>query len=162
MGKIALLSMRLPIQIHKLQYQFSFDYRYDSVQTSSPLLVPNFLSSLSTPSPPSRLSWLEGVGCGLSYLHELSPPIIHRDLTATNVLLTSYLVAKVSDVGNSKILELEPDQHARTMTKQPGTPIYMAPEAMSERHRYGTPLDIFSFGCLALFTLIQVGGAAEL
>lgn len=41
---------------------------------------------------------------GLSYLHGLDPPLIHRDLTSNNVLLTDDLHAKIADFGTSKFL----------------------------------------------------------
>ena len=97
-----------------------------------------------------KVSCLEDVCKGLDYLHQRDHPIIHRDLTARNVLLTSSLSAKISDMGNSRIV---PNRLAWTLSQQPGTLVYMPPEANS---RYGPPLDIFSFGHLALYTLIQV------
>jgi serine/threonine protein kinase len=101
-----------------------------------------------------KRSVLEDVASGLLYLHDRPSPVIHRDLTAKNVLLTSSLVAKITDMGNSCIID--PGQMARTLSKLPGTLVYMPPEAMDDRHRYGPAMDIFSFGHLALFTLIQV------
>ena len=91
---------------------------------------------------------------GLLYLHSQSPPIIHRDLTARNVLLNSALVAKITDLGVARIVNLQPDQLA-TMTQGPGNIVYMPPEAMGEHTQYNTSLDIFSFGNVALFTLTQ-------
>ena len=38
----------------------------------------------------------------------------------------------------------------------PGTLVYMPPEALGSTQRYGPPLDMFSFGHLALFAAIQV------
>ena len=104
---------------------------------------------------PLKLSFLEGVCKGLDYLHTREPSVVHRDLTAKNVLLSSSLVAKISDMGNSRIVNMRPSQLA-TLSKLPGTQVYMPPEAISEDHRYGPSLDIFSFGHLALFTLSQV------
>ena len=104
---------------------------------------------------PLLLSFLEGISNGLDYLHCRQPSVIHRDLTATNVLLSSSLVAKICDMGNSRIVDMSPGQLA-TLSKLPGTQVYMPPEAVSEDHRYGPSLDIFSFGHLALYTLIQV------
>ena len=72
------------------------------------------------------------------------------------MLLTSYFVAKITDLGNSRIVNLQPGQLARTLSRLPGTLVYMPPEALSSSSRYGPSLDIFSFGHLALFTLIQV------
>ena len=101
-------------------------------------------------------SVLEDVASGLVYLHKRTPPVIHRDLTAKNVLLTSSLVAKITDMGNSRITDMRPGQMARTFSKYPGTLQYMPPEAIDETHRYGLALDIFSFGHLALYTITQV------
>ena len=101
-------------------------------------------------------SMLEDVARGLLYLHKNTPQIIHRDLTAKNVLLTSSLVAKITDFGNSRIVNLQPGQLARTLSQYPGTLAYMPPEALSANARYGPSLDVFSFGHLALFTLNQV------
>ena len=101
-------------------------------------------------------SVLEDIACGLLYLHSMQPPVIHRDLTSKNILLTSSLVAKITDMGNSRIVNMRPGQMARTLSKYPGTLVYMPPEAQDDRHCYGPSLDIFSFGHLALYTLTQV------
>ena len=101
-----------------------------------------------------KCSILENVASGLLYLHKRNPPVIHRDLTSRNVLLTSSLAAKITDMGNSCIMR--PGQMVRTLSKLPGTLVYMPPEAQDDTHRYGAYLDIFSFGHLALFTVIQV------
>ena len=109
-----------------------------------------------------KRSVLEDVASGLVYLHKRMLPVIHRDLTAKNVLLTSFLVAKITDMGNSRIVDMRPGQMARTLSKLPGTLVYMPPEALGETHRYGPSLDIFSFGHLALYTLIQVSATCQL
>ena len=103
-----------------------------------------------------KRSVLEDVASGLLYLHNRPSPVIHRDLTARNVLLTSSLVAKISDMGNSRIIDTRPGQMARRLSALPGTLVYMPPEALDDRHRYGPSMDIFSFGHLALFTITQV------
>ena len=103
-----------------------------------------------------KRSMLHDIARGLLYLHNHKPQIIHRDLTAKNVLLTSSLVAKVTDFGNSRIVNLQPGQLAQTLSRLPGTLVYMPPEALTSTSRYGPSLDVFSFGHLALFTLTQV------
>ncbi|CAI8020223.1 MDIS1-interacting receptor like kinase 1 [Geodia barretti] len=113
-------------------------------------------------------SILHNVGCGLAYLHERSPPVIHRDLSARNVLLNSGMVAKIADLGVARIVPRM--RAAATMTKGPGAIIYMPPEAMEDKPegeekndtqeeeskaKYDASIDIFSFGVVAIFTLCQ-------
>jgi len=105
---------------------------------------------------PIKVSILTDTCKGLNYLHSEDSPVIHRDLTARNVLLTSSLMAKITDLGNSRIVDLKPGQLAMTLTKTPGTAVYMAPEALGDSNKYGTALDVFSFGHFSLYTLIQV------
>ncbi len=103
-----------------------------------------------------KMSILTDVCRGLVYLHGRQPPVIHRDLTSKNVLLNSAMRAKITDMGNSRIIDLMPNEVSKTLTQVPGTLVYMPPEAFGPRSRYGPSLDIFSLGHLALYTLIQV------
>ena len=113
----------------------------------------------NTPNIPlaQKCSILQDVARGLDYLHSRSPAVIHRDLTARNVLLNSVMVAKITDMGNARIVNFQPGESAKTMTKGvPGTAVYMPPEAFDDPPKYGPKLDMFSFGHLALFTMTQV------
>ena len=103
-----------------------------------------------------RLSILVDVSKGLVYLHSRSPPLIHRDLTAKNVLLTSNGVGKISDFGMAKIIELPSLSKSISHTKNPGNTFYMPPETSADSHAmYSTPIDVFSFGVVALFAGTQ-------
>ena len=104
-----------------------------------------------------KISILLDTASGLKYLHSHTPAIIHRDLTAKNVLLDSQLRAKIADFGNSRIMELHYDSSSESMTNVPGTLNYMPPEAAGMSVVYGPSLDVFSFGHLSLFTVIQSG-----
>ena len=94
-------------------------------------------------------SILHDVSLGLCYLHNHTPSIIHRDLSANNILLDSSLKAKISDLGVARILNLTPLQVSR-MTQTPGTPTYMPPEVMIANPRYNKSVDMFSYGILMI------------
>ena len=101
-----------------------------------------------------KCSILCDIGQGLGFLHSRTPPIIHRDLSARNVLLTAGMAAKIADLGMACIIPAL--RRAATMTKAPGASIYMPPEALEEESKYDVTIDVFSFGILALFTLSQI------
>ena len=100
-----------------------------------------------------KRSILADVAKGLTYLHSRKPVVIHRDLSATNVLLDSSMHAKISDLGNARIIDFCSTQR---MSSIPGAAVYMPPEAISENCQYGPRLDSFSFGHLTLFAVTQV------
>ena len=103
-----------------------------------------------------KMSFLLDTARGLDYLHSHTPAIIHRDLTAKNVLLDSQLRAKIADFGNSRVLEFDSVFSGSSTSMIPGTLPYLAPEAQGgSSSAYGPSLDVFSFGHLSLFTLTQ-------
>ena len=102
-----------------------------------------------------KVSILLDTASGLEYLHSRTPAIIHRDLTATNVLLDSELRAKIADFGNSRIVDLDPSATPQPLTSVPGTLEYMPPEALGRSTKYLPSLDVFSFGHLSLFIITQ-------
>ena len=99
-----------------------------------------------------KLSMLLDVSRGLWYLHTHHPPIVHRDLSPNNVLLTSQFVAKISDLGVAKVIQAD---NKKTKTRAPGTVDFMPPEALLETPEYGPPLDIFSYGGVMLHVVNQ-------
>ena len=52
-------------------------------------------------------------------------------------------------------MDLDPEVRPETFTSLPGTREYMPPEAEGGSARYDPSLDVFSFGHLSLFTIIQ-------
>ena len=102
-----------------------------------------------------KVSILHDTASGLDYLQSQMPAIIHRDLTAKNVLLDSQLRAKIADFGNSRIIDLDPEASPEVLTSLPGTLEYMPPEVQGGGVAYDPSLDVFSFGHLSLFTVTQ-------
>ena len=100
---------------------------------------------------PVKFQILTDIANGLNHLHQQNPAIIHRDLKATNILMSSDGVAKISDFGNSRIIDSS--DKAELLTSKPGTVDYMPPEAADGN--YDCTLDIFSYGHLAIYILLQ-------
>ncbi|CAE8582126.1 unnamed protein product, partial [Polarella glacialis] len=88
------------------------------------------------------------VARGMTYLHKLTPVILHLDLKPANILVEKSVPpkGKITDFGLSRF--------ARNSLPQPkvGTEKYMAPE-VAQRKPYGSAADVFSFGRVIIWTI---------
>eukprot|EP00258_Populus_trichocarpa_P030917 XP_024446936.1 LRR receptor-like serine/threonine-protein kinase IOS1 isoform X8 [Populus trichocarpa] len=94
----------------------------------------------------ARLQIAVDAAQGLEYLHNgCRPPIVHRDLKSSNILLTENLQAKIADFGLSKAFANEGDSHVTTVPA--GTPGYIDPEFRASGN-LNKKSDVYSFGIL--------------
>ena len=105
----------------------------------------------------SKMPVLRDVASALTYLHSHPhSPIIHRDVSSSNVLLEAIRCgrqwkAKLSDFGSANLCHL-------ATTPAEGAAVYAAPEVSTEhRSKQTAKIDVYSFGvlicevCLCLF-----------
>lgn len=86
------------------------------------------------------------IASAIAFSH--SHQVLHRDLRPANILLTKEGVAKVTDFGTSRILELQKEGFARTRI---GSPPYMAPEHFRGRAVFQS--DLWSIG-ISLYEML--------
>ncbi|XP_057525017.1 receptor-like protein kinase HSL1 [Amaranthus tricolor] len=98
---------------------------------------------------PSRKKIAMDAAKGLCYLHnDCSPPIIHRDVKSSNILLDSMFNAKIADFGLAKILTKVGGQ-PNTTGCLAGSFGYIAPEYV-KTYKVNEKTDVYSFGVILL------------
>lgn len=128
------------------------------VELEQPLLVyeyvahGNLFDHLHGPSR-SQISWnhrlqiAQATAEGLAYLHfSAMPPIYHRDVKSSNILLDEKLNAKVSDFGLSRLAHTDLS-HVSTCAQ--GTLGYLDPEYY-RNYQLTDKSDVYSFGVVLL------------
>ncbi|PWZ08247.1 putative serine/threonine-protein kinase-like protein CCR3 [Zea mays] len=106
-----------------------------------------------------RIKILLDASRGIEYLHSYAvPPIIHRDIKSSNILLDGGWTARVSDFGLSLTGSPEPSseesrsQQLAVTTKAAGTVGYMDPEYYG-LHHLTVKSDVYGFGVVMLESL---------
>ena len=104
--------------------------------------------SQKPPSYGMQVNICHDITLALSFLH--SNDIIHRDLSSNNVLLIGNIRAKVTDFGMATFAS-----HL-SLTKAPGSDVYMPPESWKDKPVYTATLDCFSLGVIIIQILTQL------
>ncbi|KAF7153518.1 hypothetical protein RHSIM_Rhsim01G0234600 [Rhododendron simsii] len=92
-----------------------------------------------------RLDIAIDVAHAVTYLHMYTDrPIIHRDIKASNILITEKLRAKVADFGFAKLASEDPGA-SHVLTQVRGTVGYVDPEYIST-YELTEKSDVYSFG----------------
>ena len=84
-----------------------------------------------------------GIARGLNFIHSQRPPIVHRDLSSNNILLSQSYFVKIADLGLAKSLD------NAFCTPMPGTPHYMPPE-VNVRSPLTVAIDLYSYAVLLI------------
>ncbi|KDP27910.1 hypothetical protein JCGZ_18990 [Jatropha curcas] len=90
-----------------------------------------------------RIHMALDIARGMNYLHHFNPPIIHRDLKSSNLLVDRNWTVKVGDFGLSR---LKHETYLTTKTGK-GTPQWMAPEVLRNEPS-DEKSDVYSFGVI--------------
>lgn len=93
-----------------------------------------------------KLSICIDIADAMSYLHNRSPPIIHRDLKSHNIFITEpsvgNYVAKIGDWGSARAVALG---GTKSMTQGVGTACWLSPEVINNAH-FSKSSDVYAFG----------------
>ncbi|XP_021301874.1 wall-associated receptor kinase-like 14 isoform X2 [Sorghum bicolor] len=111
----------------------------------------------------SRLTWRARLGvaaetaAAIAYLHGMRPPIFHRDVKSSNILLDGALRPKLADFGLSRAVDRLEAARSHVSTAPQGTPGYVDPEYHQNFH-LSDKSDVYSFGVvlLELITAMKV------
>ncbi|XP_062506016.1 uncharacterized protein LOC134182605 isoform X3 [Corticium candelabrum] len=100
-----------------------------------------------------------GCLCGVMYLHQLQPALLHGDIRSTNILISKTMQAKIGDLGSCRFSN-------ESLSVGPLSPEYIAPERAVEGRavtsRNTKQADMYSLGVTFVELFTGVGAEMKL
>ncbi|KAG7091121.1 hypothetical protein E1B28_010175 [Marasmius oreades] len=106
----------------------------------------NLVQYLKANDNVDRILLLYDVSSGMTYLHENK--IVHGDLKAVNIVVTSEGRACITDFGLSRIADSSVLTNTNPTSHSGGTVRWLAPELLIGGQRSSKESDMYAFGCL--------------
>eukprot|EP00118_Oscarella_pearsei_P019493 m.207755 g.207755 ORF g.207755 m.207755 type:complete len:461 (+) comp39697_c1_seq16:2214-3596(+) len=100
---------------------------------------------------PCRLTVAYEVAMGMTYLHSLNPPIIHKDLKSSNLLIDVNYHCKISDFGLAKVRGISSQTTRRTERGRgnpSGTLPFIAPERFHGDFDITEKVDVYGYAII--------------
>lgn len=85
----------------------------------------------------------------VSFLHNSSPAIVHKDIKPENILVNVHYQLKLCDMGFSKYDGM-PSELCSTVGNHHGTLLYMAPEQLFHEQTCSTQSDVWALACVVV------------
>lgn len=151
-----LSQIKHPNIVEFIGISFCQEYAPTLITEFMPCNLENFINKTEGVQHDVKLHILNEIARGLLFLHSCTPPLVHMDLTSQNIMLSEdAAVVKISDIRNTLIVD--PEKVTEFVHTNAVACSYMPPEVTTSVSplRCGMPVDIFSFGHLALCTIIK-------
>lgn len=136
--------LRHPHIVSYYGHEFSDDSLYIHMEYLSGGSLASILKEFGALTCPLLKKATRGMAEGLNYLHNRSPPVVHRDIKGANVLVGGDFCVKLADFGCSKCSDM-----TASLTMVGSIP-WMAPEVINQEGGHGRKADVWSFGCVII------------
>lgn len=111
----------------------------------------SFIERSTALEPKNKLLILTGIANGLAYLHSKS--IFHGDLKPPNILIVPEVTPKISDYGNTIVEPIS--SVCRDCRIEDAIYRNYLPQEAKETETHKPSCDVFSFGHLSLYVILQ-------
>ncbi|XP_014217130.1 protein kinase byr1 [Copidosoma floridanum] len=84
----------------------------------------------------------------VSFIHDLTPSVIHKDIKPENILVNEACEVKLIDFGLSRFEGLHSELNSTVGSHPKGTTLYLSPEIIVDKQSHSVKSDIWALGCV--------------